>query len=149
MNHRKNWLNVNYGRELLELHTLGVDGGYTQKDVIAVARALTGWTLDNPRQGGGFIFREGQHDAEPKIVLGHTMPAGRGEEDGEEVLDIVARHPATAHHIAFELVRRFVSDTPSVTLVNRVAETYRRTDGDIKAMLRTIFTSPEFFSRAA
>ncbi len=149
VNHRKNGLNENYGRELLELHTLGVDGGYTQKDVIAVARALTGWTLDNPRQGGGFIFREGQHDAEPKIVLGHTMPAGRGEEDGEEVLDIVARHPATAHHIAFELVRRFVSDTPSVTLVNRVAETYRRTDGDIKAMLRTIFTSPEFFSRAA
>ena len=149
VNHRRNGLNENYGRELLELHTLGVDGGYTQKDVIAVARALTGWTLDNPRQGGGFIFREGQHDAEPKIVLGHTMPAGRGEEDGEEVLDIVARHPATAHHIAFELVRRFVSDTPSVTLVNRVAETYRRTDGDIKAMLRTIFTSPEFFSRAA
>ncbi len=149
VNHRRNGLNENYGRELLELHTLGVDGGYTQKDVIAVARALTGWTLDTPRQGGGFIFREGQHDAEPKIVLGHTLPAGRGEEDGEEVLDIVARHPATAHHIAFELVRRFVSDTPSVTLVNRVAETYRRTDGDIKAMLRTIFTSPEFFSRAA
>jgi uncharacterized protein (DUF1800 family) len=149
VNHRRNGLNENYGRELLELHTLGADGGYTQKDVIAVARALTGWTLDNPRQGGGFIFREGQHDAEPKIVLGHTLPAGRGEEDGEEVLDIIARHPATAHHIAFELVRRFVSDTPSVALVNRVAETYRRTDGDIRKMLRTIFTSPEFFSRAA
>ncbi|MFI5233710.1 MAG: DUF1800 domain-containing protein [Gemmatimonadales bacterium] len=149
VNHRRNGLNENYGRELLELHTLGVDGGYTQKDVIAVARALTGWTIDKPREGGGFIFREGQHDAEPKIVLGHTLPAGRGEEDGEEVLDIIARHPATAHHIAFELARRFVSDTPSVALVNRVAETYRRTDGDIREMLRTIFTSPEFFSRVA
>ena len=149
VNHRRNGLNENYGRELLELHTLGVDGGYTQKDVIAVARALTGWSIDKPREGGGFIFREGQHDAEPKVVLGHTLPPGRGEEDGEEVLDIVARHPATAHHIAFELARRFVSDTPSVALVNRVAETYRRTDGDIREMLRTIFTSPEFFSRVA
>lgn len=149
VNHRRNGLNENYGRELLELHTLGVDGGYTQKDVIAVARTLTGWTLDKPREGGGFIFREGQHDAEPKVVLGHVLPAGRGEEDGEEVLDIISRHPATAHHIAFELARRFVSDTPSAALVNRVAETYRRTDGDIRAMLRTIFTSPEFFSRAA
>jgi uncharacterized protein (DUF1800 family) len=149
VNHRRNGLNENYGRELLELHTLGVDGGYTQKDVIAVARALTGWTLENPREGGGFIFREGQHDAEPKIVLGHTLPAGRGEADGEEVLDIVARHPATAHHIAFELARRFVSDTPDVALVDRAAATFRRTDGDIRETLRTIFTSPEFFSRAA
>jgi uncharacterized protein (DUF1800 family) len=149
VNHRRNGLNENYGRELLELHTLGVDGGYTQKDVIAVARALTGWTIDKPREGGGFIFREAQHDAEPKVVLGHTLGPGRGEEDGEQVLDIIARHPATAHHIAFELVRRFVSDTPNVALVNRVAETYRRTDGDIREMLRTIFGSPEFFSRAA
>ncbi|HEY2848411.1 MAG TPA: DUF1800 domain-containing protein [Gemmatimonadaceae bacterium] len=149
VNHRRNGLNENYGRELLELHTLGVDGGYTQKDVIAVARALTGWSIDKPREGGGFIFREGQHDAEPKVVLGHTLPAGRGEEDGEEVLDILARHPSTARHISFELVRRFVADTPNVALVNRVAETYRRTGGDIREMLRTIFTSPEFFSRAA
>jgi uncharacterized protein (DUF1800 family) len=149
VNHRRNGLNENYGRELLELHTLGVDGGYTQKDVIAVARALTGWTLNNPREGGGFIFREGSHDAEPKIVLGHTLPPGRGEADGEEVLDILARHPSTAHYIAFKLVRRFVSDTPSVALVNRAAETFRRTDGDIKEVLRTIFTSPEFFSRVA
>jgi uncharacterized protein (DUF1800 family) len=149
VNHRRNGLNENYGRELLELHTLGVDGGYTQKDVIAVARALTGWTLDDPRAGGGFIFREGQHDAEPKVVLGHTLPAGRGVEDGEDVLDIVARHPATAHYIAFKLVRRFVSDTPSKALVERAAETFRRTDGDIRETMRTILTSPEFFSRAA
>jgi uncharacterized protein (DUF1800 family) len=149
VNHRRNGLNENYGRELLELHTLGVDGGYTQKDVIAVARALTGWTLDDPRAGGGFIFREGMHDAEPKVVLGHTLSGGRGVEDGEDVLDIVARHPSTARYIAFKLVRRFVSDTPSKALVERAAETFRRTDGDLREVMRTILTSPEFFSRAA
>jgi uncharacterized protein (DUF1800 family) len=149
VNHRRNGLNENYGRELLELHTLGVDGGYTQKDVIAAARALTGWTLDDPRAGGGFIFREGMHDAEVKVVLGHTMGAGRGVEDGEEVLDIIARHPATARYIAFKLARRFVSDTPSKALVDRAAETFRRTDGDLREVMRTILTSPEFFSRAA
>ena len=149
VNHRRNGLNENYGRELLELHTLGVDGGYTQKDVIAVARALTGWTLNDPRAGGEFVFKEGMHDAEPKIVLGHTLAPGRGEADGEEVLDIVARHPATAHYIAFKLVRRFVSDSPSTALVDRAAETFRRTDGDLRAVMRTILTSPEFFSRAA
>jgi uncharacterized protein (DUF1800 family) len=149
VNHRRNGLNENYGRELLELHTLGVDGGYTQKDVIAVARALTGWTLDDPRAGGGFIFREGMHDAEPKVVLGHTLPGGRGLEDGEDVLDIVARHPSTARYIAFKLARRFVSDTPGKALVERAAETFRRTDGDLREVMRTILTSPEFFSRAA
>jgi uncharacterized protein (DUF1800 family) len=149
VNHRRGGLNENYGRELLELHTLGVDGGYTQKDVIAVARALTGWTLDDPRAGGGFIFREGQHDAEAKVVLGHTLPAGRGVEDGDEVLDIVARHSSTARYIAFKLVRRFVSDTPSKALVERATETFRRTDGDLREVMRTILTSPEFFSRAA
>ena len=146
---RRNGLNENYGRELLELHTLGVDGGYTQQDVINVARALTGWTLDDPRAGGGFIFREGMHDAEAKVVLGHKLAAGRGVEDGEEVLDIVARHPATAHYIAFKLARRFVSDTPGKALVDRAAETFRRTDGDLKEVMRTILASPEFFSRAA
>jgi uncharacterized protein (DUF1800 family) len=149
VNHRRNGLNENYGRELLELHTLGVDGGYTQKDVIAAARALTGWTLDDPRAGGEFIFREGMHDAEPKVFLGHSMPAGRGEADGEEVLDIVARHPATAHYVAFKLARRFVSDTPSKALVDRAAETFRKTGGDLREVVRTIVTSPEFFSRAA
>jgi uncharacterized protein (DUF1800 family) len=149
VNHRRNGLNENYGRELLELHTMGVDGGYTQGDVIAVARALTGWTLVDPRAGGGFIFREGMHDAEPKVVLGHTLRAGRGEEDGEEVLDIVSRHPSTARYIAFKLARRLVSDTPSKALVARAAETFRRTDGDLREVVRSIVTSPEFFSRAA
>jgi len=142
-------LNENYGRELMELHTLGVDGGYTQQDVIDVARALTGWTLERPAQGGGFVFRPEWHDAGPKTVLGHALPAGRGIEDGEEVLDILARSPSTAHFIAWKLARRFVSDTPPAALVERATHTYLRTDGNIREVVRTIVTSPEFFSRAA
>jgi uncharacterized protein (DUF1800 family) len=145
---RARGLNENYARELLELHTLGVDGGYTQRDVIEVARALTGWTM-NPRQGTGFVFRPEIHDADAKVVLGHRLAAGRGIEDGEEVLDIVARHPATARFIARKLAVRFVSDDPPPALVERAAATFRRTDGDIRETVRTIVTSPEFFSRAA
>src|SRR5688500_14560270 len=110
-------LNENYGRELLELHTLGVDGGYTQADVINVARAFTGWTIEPPQQGGGFIFRAQVHDAGEKIVLGHKLPAGRGKADAEQVLDILARSPATARFIATKIARRFVSDTPPKALV--------------------------------
>ena len=147
---RRGGLNENYGRELLELHTLGVDGGYTQQDVINVARALTGWTFPRPQQGGGaFEFNPQMHDAGAKVVLGHRLAAGRGIEDGEDVLDIVSRHPSTAKFIAFKLARRFVSDTPPAELVERAAETFRRTDGDIRAVVRTIITSKEFFSRAA
>ncbi len=146
---RRRGLNENYGRELLELHTLGVDGGYTQQDVIEVARALTGWTIRDPRQGGTFLFRAEMHDASPKRVLGVALAGGRGLEDGEQVLDIVARHPATARHIALKLSRRFVSDTPPPALVERAAATFTRTDGDIREVVRTIVTSPEFFSRAA
>ncbi|HEX6966620.1 MAG TPA: DUF1800 domain-containing protein [Gemmatimonadaceae bacterium] len=146
---RRRGINENYGRELMELHTLGVNGGYTQQDVINVARAFTGWTLQAPRQGGGFIFRPQMHDAGPKVVLGHTLPAGRGMEDGEQVLDILSSSPATAHFISMELVRRFVSDSPPPALVGRAADTFTRTNGDIREVLRTIFYSPEFFSRAA
>ncbi len=142
-------LNENYGRELLELHTLGVDGGYTQHDVVDVARALTGWTIRPPKQGGGFLFRSEWHDAGEKAILGHTLPAGRGEEDGEEVLDIIARHPATAHRIALQLARRFVSDSPPAALVDRGAQTFLRTGGNIREVVRTIVTSPEFFSQHA
>jgi uncharacterized protein (DUF1800 family) len=145
---RARGLNENYARELLELHTLGVDGGYTQRDVIEVARALTGWTM-NPRQGGEFTFRPQIHDADEKIVLGHRLPAGRGIEDGEEVLDILARSPATAHFLAHKLAVRFVSDDPPPALVDRAAKTFLSTDGDIRETVRTIVTSPEFFSRAA
>lgn len=142
-------LNENYGRELMELHTLGVDGGYTQQDVINVARAFTGWTIKPPVQGGGFIFRPAVHDAGEKVVLGHRLPAGRGIEDGEEVLDILATSPATAHFIAFKLARHFVSDSPSTALVNHAAQVYLKTDGDIREVLRSIITSPEFFSQRA
>jgi uncharacterized protein (DUF1800 family) len=144
---RRSGLNENYGRELMELHTLGVDGGYTQRDVIEVARAFTGWTID-PREGS-FVFRPQLHDAGEKVVLGHRLPAGRGIEDGEQVLDILASSPATARFVARKLVVHFVSDSPPPALVERVAQTYMRTDGDIREMVRTIATSPEFFSRAA
>ncbi len=141
-------LNENYARELLELHTLGVDGGYTQQDVIEVARALTGWTM-NPRQGAEFTFNPQIHDAGQKTVLGHVLPAGRGIEDGEEVLDIVARSPATARFIARKLATRFVSDNPPKELVERATQSFLSTDGDIREVVRTIVTSPEFFSRNA
>jgi uncharacterized protein (DUF1800 family) len=141
-------LNENYARELLELHTLGVDGGYTQDDIINVARALTGWTM-TPRQNAEFVFRPQIHDAGAKTVLGHTLAAGRGIEDGEEVLDILARDPHTARFIARKLAIRFVSDAPPAALVDRATDTFVRTDGDIREVVRTIVTSPEFFSRAA
>jgi uncharacterized protein (DUF1800 family) len=146
---RKGGLNENYGRELLELHTLGVDGGYTQADVIGAARILTGWTMKQPQKGGGFQFVPAMHDAGEKTVLGHHFAAGHGQEEGEQLLDIVASHPATAHYIAFKLARRFVSDVPPTALVDRAAATFMRTHGDIRAVMKTIVTSPEFFSTAA
>lgn len=147
---RPRGLNENYARELLELHTLGVDGGYTQQDVIEVARALTGWGLNLPRQGGdGFVFRPQAHDAGEKVVLGRRLKAGRGIEDGEDVLDIVSRHPSTAMFISRKLAIRFVSDEPPADLVERAAATFTRTSGDIREVVRTIVTSPEFFARAA
>ncbi len=150
LNQRRNGgLNENYGRELLELHTLGVDGGYTQQDVINVARALTGWTIKPPAAGGGFVFRPEMHDAGDKTVLGHKLKAGRGIEDGEDVLDIVSRHPATAKYIATKLVRHFVSDTPPQALVDQAAAVFLKTDGDIREVMRTILTSNEFFSQQA
>ncbi len=143
-------LNENYARELLELHTLGVDGGYTQQDVIEVARALTGWTVPGARQGAdGFRFVPMLHDAGDKTVLGRRLAGGRGIEDGEDVLDIVCEHPSTARHIARKLAVRFVSDTPPAQLVDRAAATFTRTHGDIREVVRTIVTSDEFFSRAA
>jgi uncharacterized protein (DUF1800 family) len=142
-------LNENYGRELMELHTLGVDGGYTQKDVTEVARAFTGWTIDNPRQGGAFRFEPRIHDTEEKVVLGHAIKAGGGESDGEQVLDILATHPSTARFIVTKLARRFVSDTPPPALVDRAARRFRDTDGDLRAVMQTILTSSEFLSPAA
>jgi len=141
-------LNENYGRELMELHTLGVDGGYTQKDVTEVARAFTGWTMGNPQQSPEFRFDPRMHDEGEKIVLGHHVKAG-GINDGEEVLDILARHPSTAHFISFELARRFVSDTPPPALVDRMAERFKDTDGDLREVMRTMLTSQEFLGPEA
>jgi uncharacterized protein (DUF1800 family) len=146
---RRAGLNENYARELMELHTLGVDGGYTQQDVVEVARCFTGWTIDRPQQGGGFVFRTATHDRGEKRVLGQVIPAGGGREDGERVIDILVRHPATARFIATKLARRFVSDDPPPALVERAAATFQRTDGSIRAVLVTILTSSEFWSAEA
>jgi uncharacterized protein (DUF1800 family) len=142
-------INENYGRELLELHTLGVDGGYTQRDVVDVARAFTGWTMKDPHDGRGFFFNAAAHDRGAKRVLGHAIKAGRGIEDGEEVLDLVARHPSTARFVATKLARRFVADDPPRALVERTARTFIRTQGDLREVMRTILTSQEFMSAAA
>ncbi|HEV2641537.1 MAG TPA: DUF1800 domain-containing protein, partial [Candidatus Elarobacter sp.] len=122
-------LNENYGRELLELHTLGVDGGYTQQDVIEASRVLTGWTIRDPNHVGTFYFNPALHDAESKVVLGQQFPAGHGEDEGERLLDMLSREPATAHFIALKLCRRFVADSPATELVQRAAATFTRTDG--------------------
>jgi len=146
---RRLGLNENYAREIMELHTLGVDGGYTQEDVIEVARAFTGWTIDRPREHGTFRFLRVAHDNGAKRVLGHVLPAYGGEQDGVKVIDILSRHPSTAKFIATKLARRFVSDEPPPALVERAARTFRDTDGDIRMVLVTIVTSPEFFSAEA
>jgi uncharacterized protein (DUF1800 family) len=141
-------LNENYGREIMELHTLGVDGGYTQQDVTELARILTGWTIDRPQQGGGFMFRPQMHDNGTKTFLGQTFH-GSGESEGERALDILASHPNTAHHIAFELAQRFVADDPPAALVDRAAKTFLDTKGDLREVVRTIITAPEFYADAA
>jgi uncharacterized protein (DUF1800 family) len=153
-------INENYARELMELHTLGVEGGYTQKDVQEVARCFTGWTIFAPYAGGGvvepdsammrragsFFFNPRLHDDSEKIVLGHKIPAGGGVNDGLTVLDILSRHPSTAKFIATKLARKFVADDPSPALVARVAAAFTKSDGDIRETLRALFTSPEFNS---
>jgi uncharacterized protein (DUF1800 family) len=146
---RRRGLNENYARELMELHTLGVDGGYTQKDVQEVARAFTGWTIANPRQGGSFRYEPRMHDDGDKLVLGQKIKAGGGKNDGDQVLDLLAKHPSTARFIATKLARRFVADEPPSALVERAAKRFEDTDGDIREVVRTIVTSPEFFAPEA
>jgi uncharacterized protein (DUF1800 family) len=140
-------LNENYARELMELHTLGVDGGYTQADVITLARILTGWGLARPNfrlgTGSAFMFDAARHDFSPKVFLGRQIRSS-GETEGDEALDLLVRMPATAHHIAFELAQYFVADAPPSALVDRLAARFRETDGDIRAVLKTLFTSREF-----
>ncbi len=140
--------NENYARELLELHTLGVDGGYTLKDIQEVARCLTGWNFRKSFQRlpyiGNFEFRAGDHDDGPKRVLGVPIPAGQGIRDGEQVVDIVCRHPSTARFIARKLCRRFVADAGPEPLINRLAEVFKKTDGDLQQVLSELFHSEEF-----
>ncbi|MFN2491361.1 MAG: DUF1800 domain-containing protein [Pyrinomonadaceae bacterium] len=162
-------INENYARELMELHTLGVDGGYTQKDVQEVARCFTGWTILAPRGGaaaaefvingsraqmlrenaGKFFFNPRAHDNGEKLVLGHKIPAGGGFKDGLIVLDLLAHHSSTAKYISAKLLRHFVSDNPSPALVDRIAASFTKSDGDIRETLRAIFSSPEFNSQEA
>jgi uncharacterized protein (DUF1800 family) len=142
----KRGLNENYG--LMELHTLGVDGGYSQQDVIEVARSFTGWTIRNARTKPEFAFDARVHDPQPKRVLGRKIHAG-GIKDGEQVLDLLARDPHTAHHIALELAGRFVSDNPPGPLVDRMAAEFRKSGGDLREVMRAMIYSPEFWSRAA
>jgi uncharacterized protein (DUF1800 family) len=159
---RRRGINENYARELMELHTLGVDGGYTQKDVQEIARCFTGWTIFAPRGGGSaaavlmgesarhdagkFFFNPRTHDDGEKVVLGHRIPAGGGIKDGLMVLDILARHPSTAKYMATKLARYFGSDDPPPALVDRVAGAFTQSRGDIRETLRAIFFSPEFNS---
>jgi uncharacterized protein (DUF1800 family) len=163
---RKYGLNENYARELMELHTLGVDGGYTQQDVTEVARVLTGWTAmpyGNGRKNtdraiangnknlirqGEFLFRKVWHDKKAKVVLGETFPAGGGLEEGERVLDMLTSHPSTARFISTKLARRFVNDAPSDDLIDEMAETFTKTNGDIAAVMATLAQSRVFWAEA-
>jgi len=142
---RRNGLNENYARELMELHTLGVNGGYTQKDVTEVARVFTGWTIEEPQRGGSFIFRPRLHEPGSKTVLGHQIKED-GENEGVQVLNILAHQPATARFISTELAQRFVSDDPPPALVDAMAKTFLKTDGDLREVMRTMFKSPQFWA---
>jgi uncharacterized protein (DUF1800 family) len=146
-NNRRRGLNENYARELMELHTLGVDGGYTQQDVQEVARCFTGWTIVQPRGQGVFRFEPRLHDNGEKTVLGERIPRGGGMDDGLRVIDILVKHPSTARFIAAKLARRFVADEAPAAIVSKAAEAFRQSDGDIPTVLRAIVDAPEFFSR--
>lgn len=145
---RRQGLNENYGRELLELHTMGVDGGYTQQDVTEVARCFTGWSIREPQQGGSFEFNERLHDKGEKHVLGVTIPAGGGIDDGMKVLELLAHHPATAHFISKTLAMRFVADDPPETMVAKMARAFTATDGDLREVMRVMLAADEFWDPA-
>lgn len=143
-------LNENYARELMELHTLGVNGGYTQDDVIVLARILTGWGFRGKPRGSSavsydFYFNERRHDNTDKVFLGQTITGENGEQEVEEALDILAKSPATAKHISYQLAQYFVADDPDPALVEQLAQKFEETDGDIRAVLQTIFDSPQFW----
>jgi uncharacterized protein (DUF1800 family) len=139
-------LNENYARELMELHTLGVNGGYSQEDVIALAKMLSGWTIAQPNQVEGFYFDPLRHDPSDKIFLGQPITGG-GQEEGEKALNILATHPATAQHLAYQLAQYFVADDPPAALVNQLANRFLSSGGNIKEVLTTLFHSEEFWDR--
>src|SRR5262249_49179757 len=141
-------LNENYGRELLELHTVGVDAGYTQDHVIDAARCFTGWGIDNLSQSGSFVSRPAQHDRGAKSVFGLSVPAGGGRDDAEKLLDYLAGHPQTARFIAGKLAQRFVSDDPPARVVDRAADAFLSSGGDIPTVMRAILGSAEFWAEA-
>jgi uncharacterized protein (DUF1800 family) len=141
-------INENYARELMELHTLGVDGGYTQQDVTQLARILTGWTIDQPRNGGRFVFREMMHDTGTKVFLGETFGSA-GQLEGERALDMLAKHPSTARFLSFKLAQRFIADNPPESVVKRAAAVFTSTKGDLREVVKSIITSPEFFAPEA
>src|SRR3954447_16945583 len=148
LKNRQGGINENYAREIMELHTLGVDAGYTQKDVTELARVLTGWTITGERDGGqgaAFVFRPMLHDSGSKTVLGVRFPAGGGIAEGEKMIHVLAHHPATAHHIAFKLCQRLVADEPPPALVDRVATKFLASDGDLRETVRAVISSPEFW----
>jgi uncharacterized protein (DUF1800 family) len=143
---RRRGINENYAREIMELHTLGVDGGYTQKDVQEIARCLTGWTLKQPRNGGGFIYAPLMHDDGEKVVLGQKISAGGGQQDGEKIIKLLAHHPATAKFISTKLARKFVSDNPPASLIEKMSQTFLKKDGDLREVYKTMLTSNEFWA---
>ena len=145
---RASGLNENYGRELMELHTLSVNGGYSQQDVTEVAKVFTGWTIDQPNKGGGFKFDAKMHEPGEKMVLGHRIKPN-GEKEGLQVLRLLARSPQTAHFISLKLATRFVADDPPPALVDRMTKTFLKKNGDIREVLKTMFASPEFWAPEA
>ncbi|MGH9476366.1 MAG: DUF1800 domain-containing protein [Terriglobales bacterium] len=145
----KRGINENYGRELMELQTLGVNGGYTQQDVIAVAHCFTGWTIRQPGRLAEFYYNDRLHDPGPKLVLRVKIPAGGGMSDGLKVLDMLARSPATAHHVSFELAQRFVADDPPPALVEGMTQTWLHSDGDLRQVMETMLQAPEFWQAAS
>ena len=140
-------INENYARELMELHTLGVDGGYTQDDVINVARILTGWSIAQPQEDPRFVFNDWAHDRGEKVVLGHIFPAGRGEDEGIELLKLLAHHPSTMRHVSAKLCARFVNDDPPDGCIDAGVHAWQRSDGYIREVVRAIVTSPEFWDQ--
>lgn len=144
-NQQRRGLNENYAREVMELHTLGVDGGYSQKDVTELAKILTGWTISEPRKGGGFEFNERMHEPGKKVFLGKVFHED-GENEGTKALEMLAKSPATAHFISKEMAMRFVADDPSPALVERMSQKFESSDGDIREVLRVMFHSPEFWA---